>query len=174
MEMKNLIPVSLFTLLFCLLLNPAAQAVVSPVGALEAPVKTNKELKDLSAEDILQLDRAELEEKLGRKMKLKERMMLKITKRKMKKLSKKASNQRLEEAGTNGLAVAGFVCSIVGLLLSVWLLLAILGIVFSAIALSKIKRTGEGGRGLAMAGLIIGIVAVALGLSILALAFTFL
>lgn len=40
---------------------------------------------------------------------------------------------------------------------------SILGIVFGHIALSQIKRTGEDGRGLAVAGLIIGYVAVGLG-----------
>ncbi|MCV6982226.1 peptidylprolyl isomerase [Mycolicibacterium pulveris] len=50
-------------------------------------------------------------------------------------------------ARTNGLAVASLVCAF---------LLAPLGIVFGHMALSQIKKTGEEGRGLAVAGLVIG------------------
>jgi peptidyl-prolyl cis-trans isomerase B (cyclophilin B) len=52
---------------------------------------------------------------------------------------------------TNGMAIVALVCS---------LALAPLGIIFGHIALSQIKRTGEEGRGLAIAGLIIGYVSV--------------
>ena len=54
---------------------------------------------------------------------------------------------------TNGMAVAALVCSI---------LVAPLGIVFGHISLSQIKRTGEDGRGLAIAGLVIGYLVTAL------------
>ncbi len=47
---------------------------------------------------------------------------------------------------TNGLAVASLVCAFV---------LAPLGVVFGHISLSQIKKTGEQGRGLAIAGLVI-------------------
>ena len=50
-------------------------------------------------------------------------------------------------ARTNSMAVAALVCSLV---------LAPLGIVFGHIALSQIKRTGEDGKGFAIAGLVIG------------------
>lgn len=60
-------------------------------------------------------------------------------------------------AGTNGMAIASLVCSLLG-----WLcgLGAILGIVFGFIALNQIKERGQGGRGLALAGITIGIVAI--------------
>lgn len=48
---------------------------------------------------------------------------------------------------TNGLAVAALVCSV---------LFAPLGILFGHISLFQIKRTGEQGRGMAVAGLVIG------------------
>ncbi|HWL00831.1 MAG TPA: DUF4190 domain-containing protein [Microbacteriaceae bacterium] len=51
----------------------------------------------------------------------------------------------------NGLAIAGFVISLVPYL---WWL----GAILSGVALSQVKRTGEQGRGLALAGLIIGCV----------------
>jgi hypothetical protein len=54
-----------------------------------------------------------------------------------------------EEKGMNAMAIAGFVCSLV---------LPPLGIIFSAIALSQLKKSGGQGKGLATAGLVIGIV----------------
>jgi len=50
---------------------------------------------------------------------------------------------------TNTLAIVGFVLSFV---------VSLAGIICSHIALSQIKRTGEGGHGLALAGVIIGYV----------------
>ena len=58
---------------------------------------------------------------------------------------------------TNGFAIASFVCSL--------LFINILGIIFGHVALSQIKRTNEGGQGLAIAGLIIGY--ITLGIAIL-------
>lgn len=49
---------------------------------------------------------------------------------------------------------------------------AILGLVFGYIALSQIKRTGEGGRGLALAAVIIAWVAIACGIIFTVLFFT--
>jgi hypothetical protein len=53
-----------------------------------------------------------------------------------------------QNQGTNGLAIASFVTSLFGL--------TILGIIFGHIAQSQIKQTGQGGSGLATAGLVIG------------------
>lgn len=55
---------------------------------------------------------------------------------------------------TNTLAIVGFVLSF---------FVSVGAVVVSHIALSQIKRTGEGGHGLAIAGLIIGYVGIALG-----------
>lgn len=57
---------------------------------------------------------------------------------------------------TNGLAIAAFVCPLV------LCVLFPLGIIFGHIALSQIARTGEGGRGLAIAGLVISYVLAAI------------
>lgn len=54
---------------------------------------------------------------------------------------------------TNGMAVASLVCAV---------LFAPLGILFGHISLSQLKRSGEQGRGIAIAGLIIGYVMTAL------------
>ena len=55
-------------------------------------------------------------------------------------------------AGTNGMAIAGFVLGLLGFAV----ISAILGIVFGSIALSHIRTTGQGGRGLAIAGIVLG------------------
>lgn len=55
--------------------------------------------------------------------------------------------------GTNAMAIAALVSSLV---------FSPLGIVFGHISLSQIKRTGEDGRGLAIAGVAIGYLGVAL------------
>ncbi len=79
-----------------------------------------------------------------------------------KRIEKKTS--KLEAQGkassdVNGLAIASFITGIVGLFIFGYLLGA-LAIIFGAVALSKIKKTGQGGRGLAIAGLIMGIVGI--------------
>ena len=55
-------------------------------------------------------------------------------------------------SGTNGLAIASFLCSF---------FIFPLGIIFGHIALSQIKKTRQGGQGLAVAGLIISYFALA-------------
>jgi hypothetical protein len=62
---------------------------------------------------------------------------------------------------TNGMAIASMV---VGIVWAGWIG-SILAVVFGHVALKQIERTGEGGRGMAVAGLVLGY----LGLSILAL-----
>ena len=62
--------------------------------------------------------------------------------------------------GTNGMAIAALVSALAGLLVSCGLL-SPLGIIFGHIALSQIKRTGESGRGMAIAGLVIGYLSLA-------------
>jgi hypothetical protein len=60
---------------------------------------------------------------------------------------------------TNGLAVASMVCGICGFL---YIVPAILGIVFGSIALRQIRRDGTDGRGMAIAGIVTGSLWVAL------------
>lgn len=59
----------------------------------------------------------------------------------------------MQRPGTNAFAIAGFVCGFV---------FNILGIIFGFVALNQIKRTGEQGRGLAIAGIWVGAASVAL------------
>ncbi|MCA1823263.1 MAG: DUF4190 domain-containing protein [Mycobacteriales bacterium] len=62
------------------------------------------------------------------------------------------------KTGTNGLAIASLVLSII------WLagLGSIAGIVLGIVALRQVNRTGQGGRGLAIAGISVGAATLAL------------
>ena len=64
----------------------------------------------------------------------------------------------------SGMAVASLVCSLVGLIPCFWFLqvMGLLGAIFGFIGLKQTKGGERGGRGLAMAGVIIGIVLVVL------------
>lgn len=55
---------------------------------------------------------------------------------------------------TNGLAIASLICSICGFLC---LIPAVLGVIFGFVSLAQIKREGAYGRGMAIAGAVIGI-----------------
>lgn len=59
-----------------------------------------------------------------------------------------------QKQGTNGMAVASFVLS----LLWIWGLGSLLAVIFGAIGRKQTNESGQGGSGLATAGLIIGIV----------------
>lgn len=58
---------------------------------------------------------------------------------------------------SNGMAVAGFVCALVGLFVFAWIL-GTLGLVFGGIGLSRANRGAAGRRGLAIAAIVIGAV----------------
>jgi len=67
---------------------------------------------------------------------------------------------------TNVLAVISMISSIVGVFF--WGIFAVAGVIMGHIALSQIKKRGEGGRGMAVAGLIVGYVAIGVWLLIAA------
>ena len=58
---------------------------------------------------------------------------------------------------TNGMAIAAMVCGIVGVCSP----LGILGVIFGTIAKRQIRETGEGGDGMATAGLVTGWIGIA-------------
>ncbi|HLH46543.1 MAG TPA: DUF4190 domain-containing protein, partial [Acidimicrobiales bacterium] len=63
---------------------------------------------------------------------------------------------------TNGLAIASLACA-VGAVVAPGIG-SVLGVVFGHIALRQIARTGEGGRNLAVAGLVVGYIGAALAI----------
>jgi hypothetical protein len=71
---------------------------------------------------------------------------------------------------TNGFAIASLVCSLVGIIF--WFLGPLLGIGFGLIALKQIPRLGQGGRGLAVAGISVGTVVLLLNVLFLIAAVT--
>lgn len=64
-------------------------------------------------------------------------------------------------AKTNTLAIISLVGAVVGLLCGVG---SIIGIVCGAVALNQIKRTREGGHGLAVAGIVIGVASLVISI----------
>ena len=56
-------------------------------------------------------------------------------------------------AGTNGLAIASLVCSVIGVLCGIG---SLIGVVLGFIAINQIKQTGQRGYGLAVAGIVVG------------------
>jgi hypothetical protein len=126
----------------------AAATVVSPT--------TEQPAKNAPAQLTYKpsLSRAEVETFMGRKMTFMERVGFKVNKKKFVNTTNKV-NAMADSERTNGMAIAGFVLSIV---------FAPLGIIFSAIALGQIKKTGQRGYGFAIAGLVIGIAFTAIAL----------
>lgn len=162
--MKNVI----FTSLLFALLLIFSSTPLAAVGTLPGK-STNEHVVDKSAmlHGVHEVDRSELENRLGRKLNLKERLGIKLLNRKIKKAKAKAAAGEDVSDRFDGLAITGFVVGLVGLL-SLNPILGIIGIIFSAIALGRLGRTGRRGKGLAIAGLVCGVVASLLYLLVLA------
>lgn len=105
------------------------------------------------------ITRADMEAKLGRKLNFRERIAVKIMAGKQKKQARKA--RRGGDGYGNGFAIAGFVFGILSLL-GLSIIAGIPAIVFSAIGLGKANREGRPHRGLAIAGLVCGILSFVL------------
>ncbi|SPM38921.1 hypothetical protein MNAB215_1102, partial [Mycobacterium numidiamassiliense] len=65
-------------------------------------------------------------------------------------------------SGTNTFAIVSLVASLLG-----WICVgvgSVVGVVFGFLALNQIKQTGQSGRGLAIAGIVIGIISIVGGI----------
>jgi hypothetical protein len=71
--------------------------------------------------------------------------------------------QPMQRAGINAMAAASLVCSLSGWLCFIG---AIFGLIFGFVALNQIKQRGQRGRGMALAGIIIGGILVALWIGV--------
>jgi len=67
--------------------------------------------------------------------------------------------QPVQPRSTNGLAIAALVCSLLG---PCTFVSAIAGVILGYIARAQIRRTGESGAGMALAGIIVGWVVIGL------------
>ena len=77
--------------------------------------------------------------------------------------SANTQSEVIEKKKFSGKAITGFVLSIVGLFFA-GIPCGIIGIIFSSIALGDIKRKNYGGKGLAIAGLVVSIITLVLSI----------
>jgi Domain of unknown function (DUF4190) len=142
---------SLMTLCFMLFMsNSSNAAIATQCTILSEEVVTKQQT----------ITKESFEQTVGRKLTWKERLVFPIIKRKLEKSKAYSSNYEGGKS-TDGMAVAGFVCGLVGIFVA-GVVLGLLGIIFSAISLNRIKNNPDtkSGKGLAIAGLILGIIAV--------------
>lgn len=71
---------------------------------------------------------------------------------------------------TNGMAISSLVCGVAQFLLWFFILVpgfvaAVLALIFGVVGLGQIKRRGEGGRGMAIAGIVLGVLGVLSGIA---------
>ncbi|SER00505.1 DUF4190 domain-containing protein [Neolewinella agarilytica] len=130
---------SLFILLVLLLTPEPSFAALTP--AAEAPVR--------------HLDRAHVEQQLGRKLKFKERIGLSIIRGKAKRQARRAAKTAAGGSPVDGYAVASLVCGILGFFT---FFTAIPALVLGIIALGRFNRDPQyrSGKGMAIAGVILG------------------
>lgn len=79
--------------------------------------------------------------------------------------------QGLQKAKTNGLATASLIMGILAIIFNLIFIPSILAIVFGMKSRKQIAATGEGGAGMAMAGLVLGIIGAVLTLVVVVLIF---
>ena len=149
---SSLIPRLLCVLVFLLsaLSASAAVGVVSP-AATEAVVPTQA-----GALSAAELTREAVEAKVGRKLKLKERIALSVMRGKVKRQQRRAARGKVARGGpVDGLAVASLVCGILGLIL---FFPAIPALVLGIISLGRFNRDPQyrTGKGMAIAGIVLG------------------
>ncbi len=135
-----------FFLLLCLFVftGPPAQAafsVYTPVEEVES--------------ESPQLERAYVEQELGRKLKFKERVALSILRGKAKRQKRRAAKIAEGKKPVDGFAVASLVC---GILAFVTVITGAAAIVLGIVALGRFKRDPQfrSGKGMAVAGIITG------------------
>jgi hypothetical protein len=87
--------------------------------------------------------------------------------------------QAVAATPSNGVGVAGGVLGIVGLVLSfipvldvIGLVLAILAVIFGGVGIQKANAAGGVGKGMAVTGLVCGLVAMAIGFLLIAVVFS--
>ena len=125
---------------------------------------------DISPEDLLNKSVRTLHKESGKTFTLKERIVLRVLKGQLKKADPNNLEAAYEEAKMNIFAILGVSAGVFAIPLSLLpffgLLFGPMAIVLSAMGLRRIKKSEgkERGRGLAITGLVLGIVAAIMGL----------
>lgn len=70
--------------------------------------------------------------------------------------------------GVSGFAIASLVCGTVGMFTCCLIVPSVLGVVFGAVALPSISSGKERGKGLAVSGIILGVVGLLMGIAVIA------
>ena len=65
---------------------------------------------------------------------------------------------------TNGFCIAALVCALLGIVL--WFIGPVLGVIFGWVGLRQTARLGERGRGLAIAGIVVGAVVLVVNIAL--------
>ncbi|MEO0732738.1 MAG: DUF4190 domain-containing protein [Bacteroidota bacterium] len=114
-----------------------------------------------------QYKRATVEKRLGRKLKFKERIALSVVRGKLKRQHRRATRPR-NGGPADGFAIASLVCGILGWFTGIT---AIPALILGFVSLSRFKRDPQyrTGKGMAIAGIILGGLVILLGLIILVL-----
>ncbi|MEL7159808.1 MAG: DUF4190 domain-containing protein [Bacteroidota bacterium] len=101
-----------------------------------------------------QFERAAVEDRLGRKLKFKERIALSVVRGKLKRQQKHAVRRR-SGGPTDGLAIASMVCGILGFFT---VFTALPALVLGIVSLGRFRRDPQyrTGKGMAIAGIIMG------------------
>jgi len=146
-------------LLFFTILTISSMQAVIPINHL----KNNESLQSLKGSEIANKSNKDIEQLIGRELSIKEKLSFQLLKKKLKNNPNLKFHQAKDELRTEGLAVAGFICSLIGIFFA-GLVFGTLAVIFGIVALGKIKRNPETkkGRGLAIAAIVIGLVVLPL------------
>ncbi len=154
--MKNTIRFTCISLI--ILFAIPSFATISTINPIPQKEKKRKNIfKELSSEELLTLSNSEIKEKVGRKLKLREKLALKI----IRKIAKNSKKKKTEKDGPkkNIYGILSLTFAIAGLCLLLFPLFGLL-LVFSAIALGIIGLINdEPKKGLSIGGIIVGGVA---------------
>lgn len=138
----------LLLLLFIVSSFSVNAALSAPAADGHAEIPISLQSQDLSRDAV--------EARLGRKLKLKERLGLSIVRGNLKRAERRAAKGKpAGGAPADGLAIASMVCGILGLFL---FFPAIPAVVLGIISLGRFKRDPQyrTGKGMAIAGVILG------------------
>lgn len=136
-------------------------AVATPSTIAKEKVKKESVFKQISAEEIFTMPKKDIEAKIGRKLKFKEKLGLRIVRKAMKRTKKKTAKTYSNENLLGILSLSFGVAGILALGGGLYGYLAALILGIAALTLGIISvRQGEPKRGLAIVGIVLGIIGI--------------